>query len=94
MRSDHCSFRGVAYGRPGGAEMPFIIVLSASVAAVVVLLTTESALPWKLLAAGIVAASVAMEFVPALRTSVLVPLVMQIVVAVAVFLYVGWPRDV
>jgi hypothetical protein len=74
--------------------MTFAIPLAASVWAAVWLLTSERAVFWKLLAVGIVVAALAMQFIPAWRTHFLIPLLMQIAVAIWGLLDFYWPREI
>jgi hypothetical protein len=68
--------------------------LAAGLLGMVYLLTDEIALPWKILAAGIALAAIAMQFVPALRVHFLIPFLMEITVAIWGMLYTIWPRGV
>ncbi len=71
----------------------FVIPMAASVWAAVWLLTSERAVFWKSIAVGIVIAAFAMQFIPPLRTHFLIPLLMQIAVAIWGLLDFSWPRD-
>jgi len=71
----------------------FALAAGASVLALVVLFPSELGVVWKSIAVGMVVAAFGMEFIPPLRVHFLVPLLMQIAVALWGFLYMLWPRE-
>jgi hypothetical protein len=69
-------------------------VVGVSLWGMVVLLAGGLAWPWKTIAVAVVAAALAMQFIPALRVHFLIPFLMQIAVGLWGSLYLLWPSDI